>query len=232
MAGVIIVAMTKPVPHRLATVVLVTALLAACQQPAEKPAEGDPQAGIELPPGHPQIDLSQGDVAAEAGAAQHPPVMSLDGEGLRLVDPDSGATRPLSFGVPLDQLKLVTEKLKGPAEAGRAEECGAGPLAYLSWKDGLTLYALDGLFAGWALDAADSPAAKGKDGTPLPRLTTISGIGIGATRAQLLDVYDAKIEQTTLGTEFNAAGLSGILDGTGAKAKVTNLWSGVNCVFR
>jgi hypothetical protein len=51
-------------------------------------------------------------------------------------------------------------------------------------------------------------------------------------RAQLLDVYDAKIEQTTLGTEFNAAGLSGILDGTGAKAKVTNLWSGVNCVFR
>lgn len=231
MAGVIIVAMTKPVPHRLATVVLVTALLAACQQPAEKPAEGDPQAGIELPPGHPQIDLSQGDVAAEAGAAQHPPV-SLDGEGLRLVDPDSGATRPLSFGVPLDQLKLVTEKLKGPAEAGRAEECGAGPLAYLSWKDGLTLYALDGLFAGWALDAADSPAAKGKDGKPLPRLTTISGIGIGSTRAQLLDVYDAKIEQTTLGTEFNAAGLSGILDGTGAKAKVTNLWSGVNCVFR
>ena len=56
--------------------------------------------------------------------------------------------------------------------------------------------------------------------------------GIGSTRAQLLDVYDAKIEQTTLGTEFNAAGLSGILDGTGAKAKVTNLWSGVNCVFR
>lgn len=236
MAGVIIAAMTKPIrslrPQRLATVLLVTALLAACQQPAEKPAEGDPHAGIELPPGHPQIDLSQGGIAAEAGAAQHPPVMSLDGEGLRLVDPDSGATRPLAFGVPLDQLKLVTEKLKGPAEAGRAAECGAGPLAYLSWKDGLTLYALDGLFAGWALDAADSPAAKGKDGKPVPKLTTISGIGIGSTRAQLLDVYDAKIEQTTLGTEFNAAGLSGILDGTGAKAKVTNLWSGVNCVFR
>lgn len=235
-AGVIIAAMTKPIrslkPHRLATVLLVTALLAACQQPAEKPAEGDPHAGIELPPGHPQIDLAQGGIAAEAGAAQHPPVMSLDGEGLRLVDPDSGATRPLAFGVPLDQLKLVTEKLKGPAEAGRAEECGAGPLAYLSWKDGLTLYALDGLFAGWALDAADSPAAKGRDGKPVPKLTTISGIGIGSTRAQLLDVYDAKIEQTTLGTEFNAAGLSGILDGTGAKAKVTNLWSGVNCVFR
>jgi len=237
MAGVIIAAMTKPIrslaPLRLTAILLATAMLAACQQqPAEKAAEADPHAGIELPPGHPQIDLSEGGVGAEAGAAQHPPVMSLDGEGLRLVDPDSGATRPLAFGVPLDQLKLVTEKLKGPAEAGRAEECGAGPLAYLSWKDGLTLYALDGLFAGWALDAADSPAAKGKDGKPVPKLTTISGIGIGSTRADLLGAYDAKIEQTTLGTEFNAAGLSGILDGTGAKAKVTNLWSGVNCVFR
>ncbi len=211
---------------------LATAFLAACQQPAEKPAEADPHAGIELPPGHPAVDLGQGGVAAQAGASQHPPVMSLDGEGLRLVDPDSGATRPLAFGVPLEQLTLVTEKLKGPAEKGRAEECGAGPLAYLRWSDGLTLYALDGLFAGWALDETEAAAAKAKDGKPAPKLTTISGIGIGSTRTQLLDVYDAKIEQTTLGTEFNAAGLSGILDGTGGKARVTNLWSGVNCVFR
>ena len=211
---------------------LATAFLAACQQPAEKPAEADPHAGIELPPGHPAVDLGQGGVAAQAGASQHPPVMSLDGEGLRLVDPDSGATRPLAFGVPLEQLALVTEKLKGPAEKGRAEECGAGPLAYLRWSDGLTLYALDGLFAGWALDETEGAAAKAKDGKPAPKLTTISGIGIGSTRTQLLDVYDAKIEQTTLGTEFNAAGLSGILDGTGGKARVTNLWSGVNCVFR
>lgn len=224
--------MTKPMPLRLAPVLVATALLAACQQPAEKQAEADPHAGIELPPGHPAVDLGEGGIAAQAGASRHPPVMSLDGEGLRLIDPESGATRPLAFGVPLEQLKLVTEKLKGPAEAGRAEECGAGPLAYLRWSDGLTLYALDGLFAGWALDETGVPQAKPKGGKPAPKLTTISGVGIGSTRAQLLDVYDAKIEQTTLGTEFNAAGLSGILDGTGTKAKVTNLWSGVNCVFR
>lgn len=214
-------------------------LLAACQPAAEKraEAEADPHAGIELPPGHPAIDLSEGGVAAQSGASKHPPVVSLDGEGLRLIDPDSGATRPLSFGVPLDQLKLVTEKLKGPAETGRAEECGAGPLAYLRWNDGLTLYALDGLFAGWALDETvvsptRSDAAKAKGDKTALKLTTISGVGIGSTRAELLSAYDAKIEQTTLGTEFNAAGLSGILDGTGAKATVTNMWSGVNCVFR
>lgn len=231
MAGVIIGRMTNSFRLRLSAV-LATALLAACQQPAEKTAKADPHAGIELPPGHPAIDLSEGGVAAEAGASQHPPVISLDGEGLRLIDPDSGATRPLAFGVPLDQLAIVTEKLKGPAEKGRAEECGVGPLAYLRWSDGLTLYALDGLFAGWALDETGAPSPKGNQGKPAPKLTTISGVGIGSTRAQLLDAYDAKIEQTTLGTEFNAAGLSGILDGTGAKARVTNLWSGVNCVFR
>lgn len=229
-------AMINPSPLRPAPFLMALVLLCACQPAAEKRGEGeagaeaDPHAGLELPPGHPAV-LPDG-VAAEGGASGHPPVVSLDGEGLRLVDPKSGATRPLGFGVPEDQLKLVAEKLKGRAETGRAEECGAGPLSYLRWDDGLTLYSLDGLFAGWSLDETGAPAAAATKGKPAPKLTTISGIGIGSTRAQLLDAYDAKIEQTTLGTEFNAAGLSGILDGTGGKARVTNLWSGVNCVFR
>lgn len=232
---------------RSAPLLAALAVLCACQPTAETQdgadaeagaeAGADPHAGIDLPPGHPAVALPGDGVDAEGGAAAHPPIVSLDGEGLRLVDPKSGATRPLGFGVSEAQLKLVSERLKGPAEVGRAEECGAGPLAFLRWDDGLTLYSLDGLFAGWSLDETGAPGAvpakAGAKGAKAPaKLTTISGIGIGSTRAQLLDVYDAKIEQTTLGTEFNAAGLSGILDGTGAKARVTNLWSGVNCVFR
>lgn len=224
--------------NHIAAPLLAAILLAGCQAEAEKhgQAEADPHQGIDLPPGHPAIAMPGDEEGAmSASASGHPPVISLDGEGLRLVDPKSGAARPLAFGVDEAQLKLVAEKLKGPATSGRNEECGAGPLAYLSWDDGLTLYSLDGLFAGWALDergavpVAAKAAAKAK---PPAKLTTISGIGIGSTRAQLLDAYDATIEQTSLGTEFNAAGLSGILDGTGPKAKVTNLWSGVNCVFR
>lgn len=210
-------------------------LLTACQPAGEKQAaaqEQDPHAGLELPPGHPQVDLpGAAATSGEAAGPNHPPVIALDGEGLRLVDPKSGATRPLAFGVEEAQLKTVAEKLKGPAQSGRNAECGAGALNYLSWPDGLTLYSLDGLFAGWALDAPD--VAKPATGSKKPlRLTTISGVGIGSSRTELLAAYDAKIEQTTLGTEFNAAGLSGILDSTGPKAKVTNLWSGVNCVFR
>ncbi|WP_017672713.1 hypothetical protein [Blastomonas sp. AAP53] len=231
--------MIIPSPLRSAPFLMALVLLCACQPTAEKRAEGegardaeaDPHAGIDLPPGHPAVLPGDG-VAAQGGASAHPPVISLDGEGLRLVDPKSGATRPVGFGMPEDQLLPIAEKLKGPAEKGRAEECGAGPLSFLRWSDGLTLYSLDGLFAGWSLDETGTPAAAKAKGKPAPRLTTISGIGIGSTRAQLLDVYDAKIEQTTLGTEFNTAGLSGILEGTGGKARVTNMWSGVNCVFR
>lgn len=232
--------MTFHRPILAALPLLAATLLAACQaepeQQAGAGADADPHQGIDLPPGHPAIALpGEGGAPTDASASDHPPVVSLDGEGLRLVDPKSGATRPLSFGVDEAQLKLIAEKLKGPAKTGRNEECGAGPLAYLSWDDGLTLYSLDGLFAGWALDergGAAVPAKTAAKGESPTRLTTMSGLGIGSTRAQLLDAYDATIEQTTLGTEFNAAGLSGILDGKGAKAKVTNLWSGVNCVFR
>lgn len=235
---VIMLPMTLHRPILTALPLMAAMLLAACQAEPQKQAavQGEANQGLELPPGHPEISMpGKGTAETSPSASGHPPVVSLDGEGLRLVDPKSGSTRLLSFGVQQAQLKLVAEKLKGPASVGRNTECGAGPLAYLSWDDGLTLYSLDGLFAGWALDdsGVPSPAAKAAaKKKPPARLTTISGIGIGSTRAQLIDVYDAKIEQTSLGTEFNAAGLSGILDGKGENAKVTNLWSGVNCVFR
>lgn len=231
----------RPVP--LCVTLLAASLLISCQAAPEKraDAQGDPHQGLDLPAGHPAIALPGDNTgAAKQVASGHPPVFGLDGDGLRLIDPKSGASRPLAFGVGETQLQRVTEKLKGPAKAGRNTECGAGPLAYLSWQDGLTLYSLDGLFAGWALTDQGtipvSPQASTKgQGTKdmiSARLTTVSGIGIGSTRTQLLDAYDARIEQTSLGTEFNAAGLSGLLDGTGPKAKVTNLWSGLNCSFR
>lgn len=237
--------MMNTLTRSAAALALAAALLTACQPSAEQQvaAKADPHAGLDLPPGHPDVALP-GDGSAPANSALtnsnpgHPPVIGLDGEGLRLIDPKSGANRELGFGIGEAQLKTVTEKLKGRAETGRNQECGAGPLSYISWSDGLTLYALDGLFAGWSLDESGATptstgaATKRKVAADQARLTTVSGIGIGSTRAELLDVYDAKIEETTLGTEFNAAGLSGILDGKGPKAKVTNLWSGVNCVFR
>ncbi|MGI8611991.1 MAG: hypothetical protein ACR2KH_06965 [Sphingomicrobium sp.] len=108
-----------------------------------------------------------------------------------------------------------------PAGTGTLEECGAGPLDQASWNDGLTLYFQDSKFAGWAL-GGDSKGT----------LATASGIGPGSTRAELESAYEAKVFESTLGTEFAAGDLFGILDGKGAGAKVTHLWAGTSCNMR
>ena len=115
----------------------------------------------------------------------------------------------------------VLESFRGPADRGTASECGAGPLDYSAWADGLTLYFQDGRFAGWALDERAGGAH-----------ATASGIGPGSTRRALEAAYDPNIEQSSLGMEFSAEGLSGVLDGSGLEARVTALWAGVSCVFR
>ena len=147
--------------------------------------------------------------------------LAVEAEGLRLVDTATGAARPLPFGMPKDQLLAILESFRGPADGGTNSECGAGPLEYAVWADGLTLYFQDGNFAGWALD----PRAEGAH-------ATASGVGPGSTRAHLDAAYDAEVEETTLGTEFTAGGLSGLLDGQGPDARIGAMWAGVNCVFR
>ena len=147
------------------------------------------------------------------------PDVTVEGEGLRLLTGTS--VRSLPFGMRREALLAVLEASRSPADSGTLSECGAGPLDYAAWADGLTLYFQDGRFAGWALDerAEDAHA-------------TASGIGPGSTRQALDAAYDATVEQSTLGTEFRTGDLSGLLDGPGANARVTDLWAGVSCAFR
>jgi hypothetical protein len=44
--------------------------------------------------------------------------------------------------------------------------------------------------------------------------------------------YAADIRATSLGQEFAAGDLFGVLDGTGPSARVTALWAGTSCNFR
>ena len=148
------------------------------------------------------------------------PALAIEAEGLRLFDPASGASRALAFGMTRADL-LAALAFRGPPGVGTNTECGAGPLDYASGPDGLTLYFQGGIFAGWALDGRAGGA-----------LTTAAGIGPGSTRAALEAAYDVTVEKTTLGTEFTAGSLAGLLDGSGPEARVMSLWAGVNCVFR
>ncbi len=63
-------------------------------------------------------------------------------------------------------------------------------------------------------------------------LTTASNVGVGATRAELTDAYAAQISQTTLGTEFGAGGLAGLLASAAPDARITDMWAGRTCIAR
>lgn len=155
------------------------------------------------------------------------PALAIEAEGLRLFTPTTGSARPIPFGTARAQVMTALAS-RGTAETGTNGECGAGPLAYARWPDGLTLWFQQDALTGWALNAPASDASP----AATAGVSTASGLTIGSTRADLDSAYAATVEQSTLGTEFAAGELFGLLDGEGQGARVTALWAGVSCNFR
>lgn len=199
-------------------------LLAGCSneakektRSAESPAqEGTAPASTSASTSAPQSALPKASAA-----------IAVDGEGLRIFLGAGESARPIPFGADENVAIAAIEKLRGPAKRSTGEECGAGPVQFAQFG-GLTLLSQEGKFGGWAI----SEEEKGGIGT-------VNGIAIGSSRAALEKAFPtAKIDpDSTLGTEFYTGGdaedgISGLLDGTGPQAKVTNLWSGLDCVFR
>lgn len=156
--------------------------------------------------------------------------LALDGEGLRLVDPQSGSTSLIAFGSPREAVeRAVVTALGQPGYRGRNEECPAGPTDILAYGD-LTLDFHRGRFVAWTL--SDRPGAS-------PPLTTMDGITLGTTRAEVERSRALTlIEDSTLEGEFafgdgsiSGAG-GGFLSGTGTQARITGLFAGANCFFR
>ena len=146
-----------------------------------------------------------------------PPALVLEGAGLRI--PGGPSPRTVSFDTPKSEaIEALTKALgRPPTELGSNDECGGGGMDFAAWEGEITAWFLDGRFAGW-----DN---KGK-------LKTLEGVGLGSRRSDLAGVRGFQVEESTLGTEFRAGGLSGILDSAAADAKVTHLWGGATCVFR
>lgn len=155
-----------------------------------------------------------------ATPAAQAPALAIDGDGLRLVDPVSGRARPIAFGTPRSDVLSALAR-RGSPQTGTNAECGAGPLAYARFGDGLTLQFQDDRFVGWSVDRAGTG-----------KIATMSGIGPGSTRAELKGAYAVSFPESTLGTEFAAGDMGGLLDGLGKTARVTALWAGVTCLFR
>ncbi len=212
----------RPMLHRLPAATLVF-LLAACSAPTEAPIARDatPAASNSAP----AAETAQTPRSPADGPAAATPALAVEGEGLRLFDRQSGSARPLAFGLPRDTV-ISALAFRGEPGIGTNGECGAGPLDTASWPDGLTLYFQGGKFVGWAADR------RGNDGTDVPAIITAANVGPGSTRAELESAYSAKVFESTLGTEFSAGDLFGVLDGTRPTSRITAMWAGASCNMR
>jgi len=187
--------------------------LAACG-PATGPtdsANSQAAAGSATP-----ANAAAGGETAATDSAQPPLV--LEGAGLRI--PGASPPRTVAFETPeADSIAALASALGGPpTERGENAECGGGGgLQFAQWKDRITIWFENGRFVGW--DAGGG-------------LETAGGVGIGSSRAEVAALPGFEVEESTLGTEFRAGGLSGILASDAADARVTHLWGGATCVFR
>ncbi len=174
------------------------------------------------PPPAPNNVATASEAAAPPAAADQPR-LAVDPEGLRWFLPPNGSARPLPFGTSQADLLASLERVRGRAAQGTNADCGAGPAQYANWADGLSIVFQNGRFAGWGLDGRAAGA-----------IATADGIGPGATRAQLDEAIGPPlaVRKSSLGTEFSAGAYHGLLDGSGADARITDMWAGVSCVAR
>lgn len=200
---------------RKMTALTMVALLAAC-----KPAPD--QTATETEVSAPPVPAAKAD-----GPAAATTVVSLDGEGLRFIDKARGKASLLAFGVPRAQAETALANVAGQADdRSTNDECGAGPLQFTRY-DAMTLNFQDGKFVGWFL--GNEPGAA--------TYSTVSGIGIGTTRAKAAaSVTIVDLEDSTLGEEFSIGTgdnvVGGMFAAPGDAAKIDALFAGVNCFFR
>ncbi len=151
--------------------------------------------------------------------------LALNGSGFQLVGSGAEGSRSVTFGEDIDEATEAASLVLGQSEPPQVNsECGAGPIEFTSWENGLSLHAMDGELVGWSLRSHNTT------GTPL---STDKGIGIGRSRSDLEAAYSTTVEQSTLGTEFATDGsLYGILSSDAPDATIEDMWAGTSCNFR
>ena len=148
-------------------------------------------------------------LAACAAAAPGPAPrgLTLDAGGIQ----PSGTPLRVDFGrAQAGTIAAVSDLLgRPPAQVVTNPECGAGPVTSAVWPGAVTLNFRDGSFLGWV-----------SEGT-----ATSAGLAPGTPRSALAG---ATFAVTSLGEEFAAGGVFGLLEGD----RVAVVWSGVTCFIR
>jgi hypothetical protein len=194
-------------------VLLAAVLLAACgteqSASADRAAAGDSAGAVDT-----AAAAGSADADSTSGAAR----LVLAPDGVEVAGGSAGERLP--FGTPQARVLAAAGSVLGaPKEQGPQEECPAGPVHYAGY-DGLQLIFQEGAFVGWSA----------REGSTL---RTAAGIGPGSTLGEVKAAYPSTtVEQSTLGTEFAAGEISGVVDGPTDAARVEVLWAGITCVFR
>jgi len=183
--------------------------------PTPAPASSGPSSSS--PPPSPS---TQGP-SPSSGAADGLPAVLLE-DGLGLVDPLDGSVSRAVLGGPADAALAVGLAAFGAPPELDPSACTLDERDSWVWQDGLVVYARDGLFLGWTV----------RPGSPAAALTTLTGIGLGSSGADLQAAHGVPVETTSLGEEFAIGQLSGVLDAAGETGRVIALWGGDGCVAR
>lgn len=204
----------------LMTGIAALALLTGCGEQETAPVNlvtvngSGSDANVTVPAGN---EAEPAPVANETAAAA--PALNVAPDGVSLVS-QSGSARHVTFGMAQGvAVPMVTAALGKPSDTGRNEECGQGPMDTVAFKGGITMFFMEGKFVGWDLDE--------KSG-----FTTASGIGMGSTMKQVRDAMSITVEDSSLGHEFAAGDLGGLVSDKTPGGKVTALWGGSTCQFR
>ncbi len=206
---------------RLAPVTLAIVVLACSGSDGVRHTAGTRAASDDAPAGEPAGAVSPGPPAVAPDTPSAATLIALDGDGLMLVD-SSGSTRAVAFGASeAVVLRAATAAFGEPRDRSSNQECGAGPLEFVSFDGGLLVSLQRGKFVGWTVRRTSGRGP-----------STMSGIGLGSTRAELEAAYAAKVATSSLGVEFSAGGLSGVLASKASTAPITDLWAGANCIAR
>ncbi|AEQ50570.1 hypothetical protein [Pelagibacterium halotolerans] len=159
-------------------------------------------------------------VPMAAGWAQESLTLYLAPGGLEANGADESVPIDMDVTSQTDTVKSATKLWGEPDEHGRMEECGAGPIDFARFGNGVTLHFQNETFVGWLASNTSSASFA-------------NGLGVGAPVMDV-EAVAGPVEtfESTLGYEFAGENLFGIADGQGTKAEIEVLWSGISCVFR
>jgi hypothetical protein len=166
---------------------------------------------------------TEADLGVEVVSSDQATALALTGEGLLLVEEETGSTTLLPFGMDMDTVQTAVVDLLGdPETVSDNADCPGDPFIIAAWADGLMLNADGDTFVGWSVRPEE-----GSD-----QFTTLAGVGVGSSREDLEAAYTIEVFESTIGNEFTAGQLAGLLSDATADAEITDLWAGTVCIFR